>query len=347
MKRLKVFSVILTAAVLMSACSSKTTETTASTETSATTEATTEETTEASETTKATEVTETTEAKAEVSYDTAFEDVAVTDYVSVSKEEGSKNYVPHFTIEGEAFEEANTKIDELCKSVSSDPDAYVRYAIIDVSSREFSLVVYGVTSIDVNEYVSFTVDTSSKEILDNNDILALGGEPASELYEDAEFSISTFMEDASNYDSEIYENTFSKDNINKDMFMFLGHNYNLFLGSDIGSMGGSDYYFEIYDLDGNNYSKGGDFRVPEIADKFLLNLRENNDGTDLVFASLNGNELELYEVVEGKLELIDKIDVTGTMTDDKYKPGLTITADGSSAKYTLSSENELKVTVVE
>ena len=348
MKRLKIFSAVLAAAVLMSACSAKTEETTTAAETSAATE----ETTEATETTTEATTTETTETEpsaAEALFDTSFDSVEITDFISVSKEEGSNDYIPHFTIEDEAFGEANKKITEFCEDFKTR-DFYnsegcaIRFAIIDVSSREFSLVIYTISDYDFNEYLAFTVDKTSSEILTNDDILALGGEPSSELFEDAEFSITAILNERCGGSTEELEHSsidecITSEKINKSMLMFLGHDYRLFLGSDIPSFGGASSYFEIYDLDGNGYSYGSLY-VTDIADYFFLDLRDDDSYEDLVLAKKTGNEIELYGIVDGKLQAIDKIEINGTI--DKYSSFLTITGDdGSSVTYSIDDDGKI------
>lgn len=273
--------------------------------------------------------------------DMQYEDVRITDYITVSKADEDKAfYVPKFT--GEGFEEANAKIDEF---VSADENpVIIRYAVIDVSETEFTLIVYANYDYEWLNAIAFTVDTSEGRILSNDEILSRCGYESEEAFKNSAKEslgdIMTAREDVGFY-GENYDIALNDENINKDMFMFMGHDHNIYAGSMVPSLGGASHYFEIYDMDGKCWSNGCNLNVSMIADHFTLKMRANtkNVHQKLILTDRADGQFVFNEVRDGALIELARVDVIGNTNNwDR----LYIDKDESTyVVYSFNNEGEL------
>ncbi|MCR5616966.1 MAG: hypothetical protein K6F83_01605 [Clostridiales bacterium] len=311
MKKAKCLSLLLIFAMAIGGCSktntSETAETTAAPETTIT-----ETTEEPTETTETTETTTTEEPAPTFAPEiTQYSDVKVNDYITVSRDE--YKFIPQFTLEGDDFKKANEEIMELAG------DTYVvsmDYAFIKADSRRNTLLVYVGGEWEWLDVLCYTFDTQTNEILDNDTILAIAGEPLSEFYEDASDSLEAILEERNfRFDQEDYEYTLSSENINKNMMMFLGKNDELFLVSDVCSGGGADFYIEIWDLNAKCWSGGCQVDAAGLGDEYSIHILKKGTDHDQIslFAKTNeeDKQIEFYDYRDGGLVLFGTISTEG------------------------------------
>ena len=347
MKRLKLFTLILIFAVLFGGCSGKNTSETSENTSETTTEASESSSEPVTDVTKTT-VTETTETEPEDDEEqvTDFDDLKINDYISISARESS--YIPHFLLEGDDFDKANKEIDEWSEKYISG--GAVRYAFIKADSRRYSLVVYSeiYSYAEWRDFLCFTFDVETNEILDNETILALAQEPLSEFYDDARCSMVGILDECGDegLPEDEYELTISSERINKDMIMFLGNNDRLILCSAVVSSGGASSYNELWDLYGICYSLNGSVDSICFADDFFasFDLEEKWGYCASLFAHRNEaeNKIEFYEYVDGELVFFDSIPLDGTVYrtsgDSIYFKG----NGGSLNKLIIDAEGKIK-----
>lgn len=352
MKRFKLLPLLLAFAIAFGGCNAKnTTETSGETSevTTETSETTTEETTEA--TTTASETTETTEPEGEgLEQVTEFEDLKINDYLSVSRK--GSYFIPHFLIEGADFDAANKEIDDWAAELMSDsPDHNFRFALVKADSRRYSLLVYVEYAWEeALNFKAYTFDVQAKEILDNDMILGLAGEPLSEFYDDAYAGLKKVLDDMGatpdNTFEDEYEISLSSERLNKNMVMFLGKNDELILGSQVASMGGASSYRELWDLDGNRYSFGCKVDCINFADDFVEGFYADSRKADSIelFAHRNEDDkkVELYNYVDGELVLIDSLPLDGTRYNTYGPTTFIIDEDGSYIDLMLGQDGKVK-----
>ena len=354
MKRYKLLPLVLALAIAFGGCNTKnTTESTEGTSevTTETSETTTEETSETTTTTTTAETSETTAANGgyEGEQVMSFNDLKINEYLSVSRK--GSYFIPQLLLEGDDFDAANKEITDWAKKlIDENTDNRFSYAFVKADSRRYSLLVY----VENAEYEglgfkAYTFDVQTKEILDNEMILGLAGEPLSELYDDAYDAVKKILDDRGatpdNTFEDEYELTLSAERLNKDMFMFLGRNDQLILGSDVASMGGASRYPEIYDLDGNRYTFGCKVDCINFADDFIESFYtdKSKENSFALFAHRDGIKVNLYNYVDGDLVLLDAITDDGRVRYNTY--GATtyiIGVDGSYTELMLDQDGKVK-----
>ena len=369
MKRYKLLPLMLALAIAFGGCNTQnTTESTKDTS-ETTTETTAEATTTTSaETSAETSETTTEETSAETSAETSetteangvftgeqvmeFDDLKINDYLSVSRK--GSFFIPHLLIEGADFDAANKEIDNWAAEFMSDnPEHNLRFAFAQADSSHYSLLIYVETAeYEGLDFKAYTFDVQTKEILDNEKILELAGVPLSEFYDDAYGAVKKILDERgatpdNTYEDE-YETSLSAERLNKDMFMFLGRDDQLILGSDVASMGGATRYPELWDLDGNRYSFGCKVDCINFADDFVESFytsKTKRDNSIALFAHRDdGNMVYLYNYVDGgELVLLDSISDDGSVLYKTYGPTTYIVnEDGSSTDLILDQDGKIK-----
>lgn len=354
MKRFKLLPLILALAIAFGGCNTKnTTESTEGTTevTTETSETTTEATSEATTTTAA-ETTETTAADGGFAGEQVmeFDDLKINEYLSVSRK--GSYFIPHILVEGADFDAANKEIDELAeKFMNESPEHNFRYAFVQADSRRYSLLIYvEYAEYEGLAYKAYTFDVQTKEILDNEMILGLAGEPLSEFYDDAHDAVKSILDERGatpdNTFEDEYETSLSSERLNKDMFMFLGKNDQLILGSDVASMGGASRYPELWDLDGNRYSFGCKADCINFADDFVTSFYtgKSKETSFSLYAHRNEADkvVELYNYVDGELVLLDSLPLDGTVYNSYGPATYIIGEDGSYIDLMLDQDGKVK-----
>ena len=354
MKRFKLLPLLLALAIAFGGCNTKnTTESTEGTSevTTETSETTTEATSEATTTTTAS-TTETTAASGDFEGEEVveFDDLKINDYLSVSRK--GSFFIPHLLVEGADFDAANKEIDAWAEKLMNDnPEHNFRYAFVQADSRRYSLVVYVENAWDENVDIKcYTFDVQTKEILDNEMILGLAGEPLSEFYDDAYDAVKKILDERGatpdNTFEDEYELTLSGERLNKDMVMFLGKNDELMLFSDVASMGGASRYPELWDLDGNRYTFGCKVDCINFADDFVANFYTGKSKKTSFSLYAHRNEedkqVELYNYVDGKLVLMDSLPLDGTVYNSYGPATYIIGEDGSYTDLMLDQDGKVK-----
>lgn len=253
MKRIKAIVLLCALAVLCAGCGSDidstedTTEATpVPTEVSETTE-----TTEVSETIETTETTETERAMPEAVFD-----------------RGSGDYhVPELTLNSIDANEINQDISSIYESIQNDSHYNSsKYITFLTDDGIMSIVFVENGDWDDDVYHVYVINLNNGSRLTNEQIAEAAG--VSDIREAATTGLEGFLDyfmpnwrslmGTDDYRSGLLEETFSEERLNDDMMIGLTDESEMFFVSYVASQGGADYYYEIYDVNGNDlYSVDG------------------------------------------------------------------------------------------
>lgn len=191
-------------------------------------------------------------------------------------------YIPCLTIAGSDIAASNADMESFaiqCLEAQNPFYWSADFRVFDNGSGVISILqtLYGpYDDIYLN---AVTVNLNTGSVLTNDDIMALTGTTEESLYDDITGSFDSRVEwcferdymceemfDPSSEMYEVIEHTYSHENVNSDMIMFIGPNGNLCASADFISLGGSLYNTIVTDTEGNWYIELGNHYVEGFGD---------------------------------------------------------------------------------
>ena len=260
MKRIKAIVLLCALAVLCAGCIPEIYDCTGDTSVALDSD----ETAETSVTTEVTETAEETPVSSEVS-ETAETERAMPEAVF---DRGSGDYhVPELTLNSIDANEINQDISSIYESIQNDShynsSKYIPF-LTDDGIMSIVFVENGDWDDDI--YHVYVININNGSRLTNEQIAEAAG--VSDITEAATTGLENFLDffmpnwrslmGTDDYRSQLLEDTFSEERLNDDMMIGLTDDSEMFFVSYVASQGGADYYYEIYDVNGNNlYSNDG------------------------------------------------------------------------------------------
>lgn len=184
------------------------------------------------------------------------------DYVNVYTQEtyGAYYIVPEFTLESEAAQTCNREIREVCDPIVEEAVAYaatspdVNVEIDYRTGRGYGAVSLCVciTSIS-DQYLVYTLDTQTGELLENHQIAALAGVPEEEYWELLRAALQAAQAKYSDeYRDDFYydrlEKTCAEENL-EEATLFLGSGGELMAVGKVYSIAGAEYYWRVFPVE--------------------------------------------------------------------------------------------------
>ena len=169
---------------------------------------------------------------------------------------GSSVYhVPQLLIEGEYASQVNAEILGIYAGYAQEQDRhytgseYIAF-LSDGGCLSLVFVEQGIWDDDVYHVYNIDVNTGSR--VTNEQIAEMAG--VTDIGQAAEDAVLQYIDMylPSPMLDEQMEYTLSEENLNADMMIGLTSESEMFFVSEVGSLGGASYYYEIYDEDGND-----------------------------------------------------------------------------------------------
>ena len=169
---------------------------------------------------------------------------------------GSSVYhVPQLLIEGEYASQVNAEILWIYESYAQEQDRhytgseYIAF-LSDGGCLSLVFVEQGIWDDDVYHVYNIDVNTGSR--VTNEQIAEMAG--VTDIGQAAEDAVLQYIDMylPSPMLDEQMEYTLSEENLNADMMIGLTSESEMFFVSEVSSLGGASYYYEIYDEDGND-----------------------------------------------------------------------------------------------
>lgn len=169
---------------------------------------------------------------------------------------GSSVYhVPQLLIEGEYASLVNAEISWIYASYAQEQDRhytgseYIAF-LSDGGCLSLVFVEQGIWDDDVYHVYNIDVNTGSR--VTNEQIAEMAG--VADIGQAASAAVMQYIARYMPFplSDEQMEYTLSEENLNSDMMIGLTSESELFFVSEVGSLGGASYYYEIYDEDGND-----------------------------------------------------------------------------------------------
>ena len=169
---------------------------------------------------------------------------------------GSSVYhVPQLLIEGEYASQVNAEISWIYGSYAQEQDRhytgseYIAF-LSDGGCLSLVFVEQGIWDDDVYHVYNIDVNTGSR--VTNEQIAEMAG--VADIGQAASAAVMQYIDRYMPFplSDEQMEYTLSEENLNSDMMIGLTSESELFFVSEVGSLGGASYYYEIYDEDGND-----------------------------------------------------------------------------------------------
>ena len=169
---------------------------------------------------------------------------------------GSSVYhVPQLLIEGEYASQVNAEISWIYGSYAQEQDRhytgseYIAF-LSDGGCLSLVFVEQGIWDDDVYHVYNIDVNTGSR--VTNEQIAEMAG--VADIGQAASAAVMQYIDRYMPFplSDEQMEYTLSEENLNSDMMIGLTSESEMFFVSEVGSLGGASYYYEIYDEDGND-----------------------------------------------------------------------------------------------
>lgn len=169
---------------------------------------------------------------------------------------GSSVYhVPQLLIEGEYASQVNAEILGIYAGYAQEQDRhytgseYIAF-LSDGGCLSLVFVEQGIWDDDVYHVYNIDVNTGSR--VTNEQIAEMAG--VADIGQAASAAVMQYIDRYMPVplSDEQMEYTLSEENLNADMMIGLTSESEMFFVSEVGSLGGASYYYEIYDEDGND-----------------------------------------------------------------------------------------------